>query len=84
MIKVDENNNSYMRKINVIIKSIFKEVRYNCSAHRSAHLFMIVISSHSHIKSKQPQRIFLHYSCPVTMINIVKNTCEEKFMNETP
>ena len=49
-----------------------EEVRYNCSAHRSAHLFIIGISSHSHIKRKQPQRTFLQYSCSVTMINIVK------------
>ena len=27
---------------------ILKEVRYNCSAHHSAHLFIIPISSHSH------------------------------------
>ena len=30
------------------------------------------ISSHSHIIRKQSQRTFLHYSCYVTMINIVK------------
>ena len=28
---------------------IFKEVRYNCSAHHSAHRFIIPISSHSNI-----------------------------------
>ena len=51
---------------------ILKEVRYNCSAHRSAHLFIIARSSHSHIKRKQPQRIFLQYCCSVTVINIAK------------
>ena len=49
-----------------------KEVRCNCSSHRSAHLFIIAISSHSHIILKQSQRTFLQYSCSVTMINIVK------------
>ena len=62
-------------------KPAIKEVRCNCSAHRSAHLFIITISSHSHIKRKQPQRIFLQYSCSVTMIDIVKNVCEGKFTN---
>ena len=47
-----------------------EEVRYNCSAHRSAHLFIIGISRHK--KRKQPQRTFLQRSCSVTMINIVK------------
>ena len=51
---------------------LFKEVWYNCSAHRSAHLFIIEISSHRHIKRKRPQRILLQYSYSVTMINIVK------------
>ena len=50
----------------------FKEVQYNYSAHRSAHLFIIAISNHSHIKRKQPQRTFFRYSCSVTMINVVK------------
>ena len=36
------------------------------------YIFIIVISSHSHIKWKQPQRTFLQYSCSVTIINIVK------------
>ena len=35
-----------------------KEVRYNCNAHHSAHLFITPINSHSYIKRKQPQRIF--------------------------
>ena len=61
--------------------AVFKEVRHDCSEHRSAHLFTIAISSHSHIKRKQPQRIFLQYSCSVTMINIVKNICEGNFIN---
>ena len=36
-----------------------------------AYLFIIEISSHSHIKRKQPQIIFLQYRCSLTMINIV-------------
>ena len=32
----------------------FKAERYNCIAHRSAHLSITAISSHSHIKRKQP------------------------------
>ena len=84
----------YNTKINEIEKKItdhnhdkyittpeFKEVWFNCSVHRSAHLFIIEISSHSDIKWKQPQRIFLQYSWSVTMINIMKNICEGKFMN---
>ena len=35
-------------------------------------LFVMEISSHSHIKRKQPQKIFLQYSCSLIMINIVK------------
>ena len=49
-----------------------KEVWHNCSAHRSAHLLIIEISSHSHVKRKQPRKILLQYSCSVTMIKIVK------------
>ena len=49
-----------------------KEVWYYCSAHRLAHLFIIKINSHSHVKRKQPQIFFLHCSCSVTMINIIK------------
>ena len=37
-------------------KSLLKDVPYNYSAHRSAHLFIIAISSHSHVKRKQPQK----------------------------
>ena len=44
---------------NIYTLHSIKEVRYNCSAHRSAHLFIIAISSHSHIRRKQPQRTFL-------------------------
>ena len=51
----------------------FNEVRYNCSAHRSADLFKTATSSHSHKERKKPQRIFLQYSCSVTTIYIVKN-----------
>ena len=36
-----------------------KEVWYNCSTHRSVYLFIMEISSHSHIKQKQPRRAFL-------------------------
>ena len=51
---------------------MINEVRYNWTAHRSAQLFIITISSHNHIKRKQPQRIFLHCSSSVTIIKIVK------------
>ena len=40
--------------------TILKEVRYNCSAHLSVHLFIIAISSHVHIRPKQLQRIFFN------------------------
>ena len=49
-----------------------EEVQYNCSAHPSVHLFIIVISSHSHVRQKQQKRTFLQYSCSATIINIVK------------
>ena len=52
--------------------ALLKEVRYNCSAHGSAHFFIIAISSHSHKERKQPQIILLQYSCSVNMINIVR------------
>ena len=55
-----------------------KEVWYNCSVHRSADLFIIEIPSHSHIKRKQPQIIFLQYICSATMINIVKKCLWKK------
>ena len=48
------------------------EAWYKCSAHRSVRFFIIEISSHKHIKWKQSQRIFLSYSCSVTMINNIK------------
>ena len=57
---------------------VFKEVRYNCSTHRSAHLFIIAISSHSYIRRKQPQRTFLQYRWSLTMINIVKKHLRRK------
>ena len=41
----------------------FKEVQYNSSEHHSVQLFVIAISSHSHIRQKQPQETFLQYSC---------------------
>ena len=40
-------------------KEVLTEVQYNCSAHRSVHLFIIAIRSHRHIKRKQPQITFL-------------------------
>ena len=52
--------------------SWIKEVRYNWSAHRSAHLQIITRSSNSNKEWKQPQIIFCQYSCSVTMISIVK------------
>ena len=52
--------------------------RYNCNAHCSVHLFIRAIGSHSYKERKQPQRIFLHYSCSVTMINIVKQYLSRK------
>ena len=61
-----------------VFKSHVKEVWYNCSAHRSACLFIIEISSHNHIKWKQTQRIFLKYSGSVTIINIVKKHLWQK------
>ena len=57
-----------------------KEVRYNCSAHGFAHLFITAISSHSHKERKEPQ-FFFQCSYSVTMINIIKNICEGIFMN---
>ena len=46
--------------------------------HRSAHSFIIEINSRSHRKRKQPQIIFLQFSCSVTMINIVKKCLWKK------
>ena len=39
-----------------------KEVQYNCSAHRSAHLFMIEISNYGHKERKEPQFFFFNFS----------------------
>ena len=50
----------------------FKEVQYNSSEHHSVQLFIVAISSHSHIRQEQPQETFLQYSCFITTINIVK------------
>ena len=74
-----ENGETFSFKIWFI-----KDVRYICSARRSAHLFIIAISSYSHIRRKQSQKIFIYYSCSVTPINIVKNSCERKFLKQTP
>ena len=73
-------NNSHLIN-HCIVNSVHKEVRYNCSAHRFCapfHNFIIAISSQSHIKRKQPLRIFLEYSCSATMINIVKKYLRKK------
>ena len=48
-----------------------KEVQYNCSAHGSAHLFIIAISSHG--QRTEGATIFFQFSYSVTMINIIKN-----------
>ena len=62
-----------------------QSLRYNTLAVRIVQrVFIIVISSHSHIKRKQPQINFLRHSYSVTMINIVKSICEGKFLNLTP
>ena len=55
--------------------------RHSCSARRSAHLFTMAISSYSLEERKQPQIIFIQYSCSVTMIISSKKICEGKFMN---
>lgn len=55
-----------------ILEVFLKEVRCNLSAHRSAHLLIIAISSHSYIKRKQSQIIFPQFNCSETMINMVK------------
>ena len=75
--KLDESKNTCWL-LHTVSYVILKEVRYNCSAHRSAHLFIIARSSHSHIKRKQPQRIFLKYCCSVTVINIPKKHLRRK------
>ena len=54
----------------VFFQMLIKEVRYNCSVHRSTHLFIII--AHCHIKRKQTKRTFLQYSCFLTMINVDK------------
>ena len=61
-----------LRMFYILIVKLFKEVWYNCSAHRSAYLFITEIISHSHIERKQTQGIFLQYSCSVTKINVVR------------
>ena len=52
--------NDWLRKT-----CLLKEVRYNYSAHRSAH------SGHSHINQQQPQIIFLQCICSVTTMIII-------------
>ena len=55
----------------VLANCLVMDVRYNCSEHRSLHLFVIAISSHSHIRRNQPQRTFFQCSCSVTIIIIM-------------
>ena len=55
--------------------------RHSCSAHRSAHLFTMAISSYSLEERKQPLIIFIQYSCSVTMVISSKKICEGKIMN---
>ena len=75
---------SFLKKIFVEIVGVtsfmilFKEVPHNCIAHRSVHIFIMATSSHSHIKRKKTKRIFLQYSCSVTMINIAKKYLWQK------
>ena len=59
----------------------FKEVRYNCSAQSFCAPFHDSNKQPHLYKTESARRIFLQYSCSVTMINIVKNICEGKFMN---
>ena len=61
-----------------------KEIWHNCSAHRSALLFIIDISSHCHVKRKQPQRIFLTKAALQPWFISLKNICHGKFMTWTP
>ena len=58
----------------IFLKVCVKEVRYNYTA----HLFIIDISSHSHKEWKQPQIIFVQYSCCITIINILKKYLRRK------
>ena len=44
-----------------------KEIQYNCNVHRSVHLFIIAISSHSHKEWKEPQ--FLINFFPTLKLN---------------
>ena len=44
-----ENLKKIHRQVFIVL-CLLKEVQYNCSAHRSGHLFMTAISSYSHIK----------------------------------
>ena len=48
---------SHSRRLKMFSVTI-KEVQYNCSAHDSAHLFIIGISNHSHKERKEPQFFF--------------------------
>ena len=71
-MKVARHIQSTQNRKLIIFLQYLKELRYNCSVHRSAHLFIIATSSHSHLKRKKSQIIFLLYSCSLTIINIVK------------
>ena len=72
MVINDQNIHNNLRNTQL------KDVRYNCIEHRSAHLFMMARSSHSHIQRKHPQMIFLQYRCSVTMIDVVKKHLKKK------
>ena len=61
-----------LTKCFLVRKYLFKEVRYNCSVHHFAHLFIIARGSQSYIKRKQSQKVFLQYRRSLTMIHIVK------------
>ena len=50
---------------------------------RSAHLFILAIGSHSHIRRKRPERTFLEYSCSVTIIKFFKKYLRGKIQELT-
>ena len=51
-----------------------KEVQYNCSAHCSMHLFMVVISSHNHKEQREPQFFFQFF--PAFRLNAERSNTE--------
>ena len=56
-----------------------KEVQYNCSVHRSVHLFIIAISRHSHKEQKESQffffLFFFHIQTEYGELIIQRDTC---------